>query len=60
MRGIWCGTGFQPVSRPIPTGKMPVPREGDHHFPHMSQRVLSICSRPFRGYNHAWPQAFGC
>ena len=33
MWGIWCGTGFQPVSGPIATGKMPVPRAKSRHLP---------------------------
>jgi hypothetical protein len=36
MWGIWCGTGFQPVSEPVSTGRMPAPGRGYHQFPHMS------------------------
>ncbi len=42
MWGIWCGTGFQSVSGPIATCKMPVP----HQLPHMSRRSL----QPDRSY----------
>ena len=37
MSGNWSGTGFQPVSGPSLTGRMPAPQGGRHQFPDMSQ-----------------------
>jgi hypothetical protein len=39
--GLWCGPGFQPVSRPSYAGKMPVPRAGRHQPPRISLRRIA-------------------